>query len=114
MMDANKHVLRGSFCKLMTSKDTNLDLVEIPHAAWGASEPDIHADGSIPIDKVWVSTSLDNGGFNILMFNKSIGDHTTMFFTHPLDQSWNSLNTGLPKLPVNGSTEKHLACLNTM
>ena len=53
----------------------------------GNGEANTHADGSIPIDDVWASKSLEIGGFKILPFDESVGNHATMIFdvsTHSL------------------------------
>ena len=55
-------------------------MVEISHRAWGLNKPNNNTDGSIPINGVWVSLSLKIGGFNILSFNESVGNHSTMIF----------------------------------
>jgi len=43
-------------------------------------EPNTHAYSSIPIDGVWASRSLETGGFKLLPFDESVGDHSTMIF----------------------------------
>jgi len=80
MMDANDHVIRGHLARWLTDHETGLDLVEISHKAWGDTEPNTHVDGSQPIDGVWASRSLEIGGFKILSFGESVGDHRTMIF----------------------------------
>ena len=76
MMDANEHVLTGSF----TSKLQEIGLLEISHRCWGDVEPNTFTRGSKPIDGVWASAELEIGGFKILPFSESVGDHRTMIF----------------------------------
>ena len=76
MMDANEHVLTGSF----TRKLQELGLLEISHRCWGEEEPHTFIEGSKPIDGVWASAELEIGGFKILSFSESVGDHRTMIF----------------------------------
>jgi len=77
-MDANEHVLNGPLCRRLRDEVTGLDLEEISHKAWGGEEVNTHIDGSLPIDGVWVSCSLEIGGFLILPFSQSVGDHRSM------------------------------------
>ena len=77
MMDANEHVLDGPFTRQLREE---LDLEEISHKAWRGSPPNTHISGSKPIDGVWASRSLEIGGFKILSFSESVGDHRTMIF----------------------------------
>ena len=77
MMDANEHVLDGPFTRQLREE---LDLEEISHKAWRGSPPNTHISGSKPIDDVWASRSLEIGGFKILSFPESVGDHRTMIF----------------------------------
>ena len=80
MMDANEHVIIGEFYKQLTMEETGLELEDISHKAWEKTETNTHADGSIPIDGVWASKSLEIGGFKILQFDESVGNHSTMIF----------------------------------
>ena len=61
MMGANEHMITGEFCKRLTMEETGLELEEISHKAWGKTEPNTRADGSIHIDGVWASKSLEIG-----------------------------------------------------
>ena len=76
MMDANEHVLTGSF----TSKLKEIGLLEISHRCWGDEEPNTFTGGSKPIDGVWASVELEIGGFKLLPFSESVGNHCTMIF----------------------------------
>ena len=59
LMDANEHILRGTFCRRLTYPEFGLDIEEMVHVAWHTtSEPNTFADGSKPIDGVWASYSL--------------------------------------------------------
>ncbi len=57
-----------------------MDLEEISHKAWGGKEVNMHIDGLQPIDGFWASRSLEIGGFLILPFSRSVGDHRLMIF----------------------------------
>ena len=46
----------------------------------GKDRTNTHADDSIPINGVWASKSLEIGGFKILPFDESGGNHSTMIF----------------------------------
>ena len=101
MMDANQHVLTGQFTKRLEE----LDLVEISHKYQGGTEPNTFIEGSKPIDGVWALCDLEIGGFKMLPFSKSVGDHRTMIF----DVSTHSL-TGKFEYRVARSASR---CLNT-
>ena len=77
LMDANEHVLDGTFTRRLRGE---LELDEISHRAWRGTPPNTHISGSKPIDGVWASRSLEIGGFKILSFSESVGDHRTMVF----------------------------------
>ena len=79
-MDANVHILRDKIGKLLTSDEYELDLVDISHGCWQGEEPNTYRDGSHPIYGVWASISLGIGGFKMLSFCESVGDHRTMIF----------------------------------
>ena len=81
LMDANEHILQGSFCRRLISPEFDLDIEEILHKAWHKnSEPNTFADSLKPIDGVWASRSLEIGGFKILSFGESVGNHITIIF----------------------------------
>ena len=80
-MDSNKHILRGSFCKQLTSSEFGLGIEEILNRAWDKNtEPNSFADGSNPIDGVWDSYSIEIGGFKILSVGESVDNHSTVIF----------------------------------
>jgi len=79
-MDANEHVLYGGLCKRLLDEKLGLNLAEISHKAWSEQEPNTYIDGSKPIDGVWASEGLEIGGFKMLSFGESVGDHRTMIF----------------------------------
>jgi len=79
-MDVNEHILRDKIGKLLTCDEYDLDLMEISNGCWQGEEPNTYIDGSHPIDVVWASSSLEIGGFKMLSFGESIGDHRTMIF----------------------------------
>ena len=71
--------MRGPFCRQLASPEFGLDIEEILHNAWNQSyKPNTFADGTKPIDGVWASYSFEIGGFKILPFGESVGDHSTM------------------------------------
>ena len=76
-MDANEHVLEGPFTSALREE---VGLEEISHRAWRGTPPHTFIDGSQPIDGVWASPELDIGGFAILSFGQSVGDHSTLVF----------------------------------
>ena len=80
LMDANEHVITGSLTSQLTDYMNGLDLEEISSRAWGFEEPNTFIDGHKPIDGVWASQCLEIGGFKLLSFGESIGDHRTMIF----------------------------------
>ena len=80
MMDANEHVLNGPLCRRLRDEELGLDLEEVSHKVWGGREINTHIDGSEPIDGVWVSRKLEVGGFLILPFSQSVGDHRSFAF----------------------------------
>ena len=80
MMDTNEHILNSAFGRKLVSEEAGLDLIEISHSAWGGREINTHIEGSEPIDGVWVSRSLETGGFKILSFVEGVGDHRTYIF----------------------------------
>ena len=80
LMDANEHVLTGNLTSRLTNYMPGLDLEEISSRAWDSDEPNTFIDGRKPIDGVWASRSLEIGGFKLLSFGESIGDHRTMIF----------------------------------
>ena len=57
-----------------------LGLVEILYKAWDGHESNTYIDGSKPIGGVWASRCLEIGGFRLLSFWESVGDHRTMIF----------------------------------
>ena len=79
-MDANEHILSGTIGKMLTEEENGLDLVELSHKSWREVEPNTYIDGTRPIDGVWASDSLEIGGFKMLSFGESVGDHRTMIF----------------------------------
>ena len=79
-MDANEHILDEGLCRELTAPRNNLDLLEISHKVWRGEEPNTYIDGKMPIDGVWASPELEIGGFKILYFGESVGDHRTVVF----------------------------------
>ena len=79
-MDSNEYVLNGSLCRSLLDESLGLGLTEISHKAWDGHEPNTYIDGSKPIDGVWASRCLKIGGFRLLLFGESVGDHRTMIF----------------------------------
>ena len=76
-MAANEHVLDGQstseLCHTLGPK-------EILHKVRRGQQSNTHIDGKIPIDGVWASRGLKIGGFIILSFAESVGDHCTFIF----------------------------------
>ena len=79
-MDDNKHILTGNLTRQLTDYTTGLELEEISSRAWDVDEPKTYIDDQKPIDRVWASRCLEIGGFKLLSFGESIGDHRTMIF----------------------------------
>jgi len=73
-------VLNSQLCRRLRTEATGLDLEEISHKVWGGREVNTHMNGLVLIDDVWASRSLEIGGFLILPFSQSIGDHRSMLF----------------------------------
>jgi len=48
-------------------EETGLELEEISHKAWRNTEPNTHDDGSIPVDGVWASKSLEIRGYYFIL-----------------------------------------------
>ena len=80
-MDANAHVLDGSFTYQLRALSLELDIEEISHKTWWWFQPtNTHISGSKQIDTVWASWNLDTGGFKILPFSERDEEHLTMIF----------------------------------
>ena len=79
-MDYNEHVLNRSLGKSLLDDSLGLEMVEISHKAWDGHEPNTYIDGSKPIEWVLALRCLKIGGFILLSFGESVGDHRTMIF----------------------------------
>ena len=80
LMDTNEHILMGNLTSRLPDSMTGLELEEISSRAWDFDEPNTFIDGRKPIDGVWASRCLEIGGFKLLSFGESIGDHRTKIF----------------------------------
>jgi hypothetical protein len=72
-MDANKHVLKGKFNKVLTR--SGLDMEEFTHKCWGPNQPYTHINGSIPINGGYKLSEIEVLNVCMLPFLDSPGDH---------------------------------------
>ncbi len=56
----------------------SIGLREATHTSWGHNEPNTHVSGSIPIDRVYHSSSLEITSTMMLSFHEGVGNHRTM------------------------------------
>jgi hypothetical protein len=73
LMDANEHVLDRKFNRALTR--TGSDLEEFTHKCWGAYQPYIHINRSIPINGGYVLPEIEVLNVCMLPFLDSPGDH---------------------------------------
>jgi hypothetical protein len=73
LMDANKHVLKGKFNKVLTR--TGLDMEEFTHKSWGPNQPCTHIKGSVPVDGGYKLSEIEVLNVCMLPFLDSPGNH---------------------------------------
>jgi hypothetical protein len=73
LMDANEHVLKGKFNKVLTR--TRLDMEEFTHKCWGPNQPYTHINGSIPINGRYKFSEIEVLNVCMLLFLDSPGNH---------------------------------------
>ncbi len=72
-MDANEHILKGKFNKVLTSAGLNME--EFTHKCWGPNQPYTHINGSIPINGGYKSSEIEVMSICMLPFLDCLGDH---------------------------------------
>jgi hypothetical protein len=73
LMDANEHILKGKFNKVLTR--TGLDMEEFTHKCWGPNQPYTHINGSIPINGGYKLSEIEVLNVCMLLFLDSPGNH---------------------------------------